>query len=186
VFSYCESRISLGNHTPNQQRDRSALKSAIKHFTIAPAPSPTKLTRFLSFLRQHKETLDGVIITGDIATTGRIFDLQKAFTVIKDRIEPIGVDLCLLPGNHDRWMPSPGPARIQELSTDFQNWIDPLGSFTAAWGEIISTADGYMYLNAFPQPEDVATDPIFTKVYPSTQVKPPKTFFAKVAAIFKG
>lgn len=75
---------------------------------------------------------------------------------------------------------------LAELSTDFRNWIDPLGSFTAAWGEIISTGDGNMYLNAFEQPEDEASEPTFTRVYPSTQVKPPKTFFAKVAAMLKG
>lgn len=71
---------------------------------------------------------------------------------------------------------------LLELSTDFRNWIDPLGSFTAAWGEIISIGDGYMYLTAFPQPEEIATDPVFTRVYPSTQVKPPKTLFARVAS----
>lgn len=75
---------------------------------------------------------------------------------------------------------------LTELSTDFRNWIDPLGSFTAAWGEIISTGDGHMYLNAFAQPEEEATEPTFTRVYPSTRVKPPKTFFAKVAAMLKG
>lgn len=75
---------------------------------------------------------------------------------------------------------------LVELSTDFRDWIDPLGSFTAAWGEIISTNDGSMYLNAFAEPEEVATEPIFTKVYPSTQVKQPKTLFARVAAMLKG
>lgn len=77
-------------------------------------------------------------------------------------------------------------ALLAELSTDFQNWIDPLGSFTAAWGEIISTHDGYMYLIAFGQPDELTSDPMFTRVYPSTRVKPPKTFFAKVAAMLKG
>lgn len=75
---------------------------------------------------------------------------------------------------------------LVELSTDFRNWIDPLGSFAAAWGEIISTKNGYMYVTAFEQPEEVATEPIFTRDYPSTQVKPPKTFFARVAAMLRG
>ena len=100
--------------------------------------------------------------------------------------KPLNIQKIVSEGMSDALGLSKNDDLLAELSTDFQNWIDPLGSFTAAWGEIISTADGYMYLNAFPQPEDVATDPIFTKVYPSTQVKPPKTFFAKVAAIFKG
>lgn len=126
------------------KRDRSALKNAIRHFTVAPTSSPTKLTRFLSFFRRQKNTLDGVIITGDIATTGRIFDLQKAFTVIKNRIEPIGVDMCLLPGNHDRWT----PYRKGHDSVIWSFGYDPGGTdfhsiFSSYWG-----------------PEDVRTFPI--------------------------
>lgn len=83
----------------------SGLSSTVRNFTFAPAYSQNKLNRFLSFLRKQSTTLDQIIITGDIATTGRRFDLDKAFRIIDGRIQPMGVDLCLLPGNHDRWVP---------------------------------------------------------------------------------
>lgn len=75
------------------------------NFTFAPLHSEGKLKAFLSFLRSQAAALDGIVITGDIATTGRSFDLDNAFRVADERIKPIGVDLCLLPGNHDRWVP---------------------------------------------------------------------------------
>jgi 3',5'-cyclic AMP phosphodiesterase CpdA len=78
---------------------------ANKNFTFAPAYSQGKLNRFLAFLRKQTTLLDRIVITGDIATTGRSFDLHKAFNVVDGRIKPMGVDLCLLPGNHDRWVP---------------------------------------------------------------------------------
>jgi hypothetical protein len=71
-----------------------------------------------------------------------------------------------------------------EFSTEFRSWIDETGSFTAGWGEIISTYDGCMYLSAF---EAVEEDPgehnvVFSKVYPSTKPKA-KGVIARVAAM---
>src|SRR5690349_5378146 len=79
--------------------DRSEVKDGLTHFTIAPAHSPGTLARFISFVRRRRATLDGIIITGDIATTGRDFDLHKAFSVVHNRLEPFGIDIALLPGN---------------------------------------------------------------------------------------
>lgn len=126
------------------KRDRSALKNNIKHLTFAPSASPGRLRRFLAFLNKWRQTLDGVIITGDIATTGRDYDLQKAFSVIKNRFEPMAVDLCLLPGNHDRWI----PYRKNHDSAFWSIGYDPGGKdfhsiFSSYWG-----------------PEDIRTFPI--------------------------
>jgi hypothetical protein len=74
---------------------------------------------------------------------------------------------------------------LSELSVEFQNWIDDLGSFTAAWGEIISTNDGYMHLAAFEDSEEelaIKPAPTFTRIYPSTKAETPKNIFARVAA----
>jgi len=73
---------------------------------------------------------------------------------------------------------------LGELSTEFRSWIDETVSFTAGWGEIISTYDGGMYLSAF---EKVQEDPgeqnvAFSKVYPSTKPKA-KGVIARVAAM---
>ena len=78
---------------------------ANKNFTFAPAYSRGKLNQFLAFLRKQTTPLDRIVITGDIATTGRSFDLDEAFEVVDGSIKSMGVDLCLLPGNHDRWVP---------------------------------------------------------------------------------
>ena len=73
---------------------------------------------------------------------------------------------------------------LGEFSTEFRSWIDETGSFTAGWGEIISTYDGCVYLSAF---EAVKEDPseqnlAFSKVYPSTKPKA-KGVIARVAAM---
>jgi 3',5'-cyclic AMP phosphodiesterase CpdA len=56
-------------------------------------------------VRTRSDTLNGIIITGDIATTGRQFDLDRALEVVEKEIAPICLDLGVLPGNHDRWIP---------------------------------------------------------------------------------
>jgi hypothetical protein len=73
---------------------------------------------------------------------------------------------------------------LAELSTEFQDWIDDLGYFTAGWGEIISTNDGYMHLRAFPDTEEVAAESTltFTRSFPSQKAKSANTFLERVAA----
>ena len=73
---------------------------------------------------------------------------------------------------------------LGEFSTEFRSWIDETGSFTAGWGEIISTYDGCMYLSAFEAvQEDLGEQNVaFSKVYPSTKPKA-KGVIARVAAM---
>jgi len=73
---------------------------------------------------------------------------------------------------------------FDEFSTEFRGWIDETGSFTAGWGEIISTHDGFMYLSAFEAVEEVPGEKnvAFSKVYPSTKPKA-KGVIARVAAM---
>ncbi len=115
--------------------DRSAVRDGLTHFTVAPAHSPGTLTRFLSFVRQKRKLLDGIIITGDIATTGRAFDLKKALSVVQHRLNPIGINVALLPGNHDRWTPH----RRGHDSAIMSFGYDPGGTvfhsiFSSYWG----------------------------------------------------
>ena len=74
-------RLSLGT----------VAKTLATNYTFAPKYSPKRLGCFLNFAQKRSSTLDGIILTGDIATTGRDFDLTTR--------------LSLLPGNHDRWVP---------------------------------------------------------------------------------
>jgi hypothetical protein len=73
---------------------------------------------------------------------------------------------------------------LWELSTEFQSWIDEVGSFTAGWGEIISASEGYMYLAAFEDTEDDSGEPTtrFTQDFPSTKPRS-KGVFARVTAM---
>ena len=62
-------------------------------------------------------------------------DLKKAFEIVKNRIEPIGIPLGLLPGNHDRWV----PYRTGQNSALFSLGYDPGGKdfhrvFSSFWG----------------------------------------------------
>ena len=100
----------------------------------------------------------------DEAMNGQRIDIQK--TITEGMSDALGL--------------SRDDELLIELASGFRDWIDQRGSFTAAWGEIISTNDGYMYLNAFEPQEELNTEPAFTGVYPSA--KAPKTFLAKVAA----
>lgn len=68
-------------------------------------------------MQDLKDSLDGVLITGDIATTGLDFDLEKALVFIEGipdssdsrtsggfpTISSMGLPVHLLPGNHDRY-----------------------------------------------------------------------------------
>jgi len=73
---------------------------------------------------------------------------------------------------------------LNDVNRPKRNWIDATGSFTAGWGEIISTYDGCMYLSAFEAVDEDARehDVAFSKVYPSTKPKP-KGVIARVAAM---
>jgi 3',5'-cyclic AMP phosphodiesterase CpdA len=107
----------------------------VQNYTFAPAYSQNKLNRFLGFLRRQTVPLDRIIITGDIATAGRRFDLDKALRVVDGSIKPMGVDLCLLPGNHDRWVPH----RTGSQSAMWSVGYDPGGTdfhsvFSSFWG----------------------------------------------------
>jgi 3',5'-cyclic AMP phosphodiesterase CpdA len=113
----------------------SLLDLASKTYTFAGKYNPKKLSAFLRFIRPRQGTIDGIILTGDIATTGRDFDLRKAFEVVQQRIQPIGIRLGLLPGNHDRWIP-----HRKGHSSALLSWgYDPGGKdfhriFSSFWG----------------------------------------------------
>lgn len=112
-----------------------SIKKTLANHTFAGKYSPKKLSAFLRFIRRRKQTLDGLILTGDIATTGRDIDLKKSFEIVKNRIESIGIPLALLPGNHDRWV----PYRRGQTSALLSLGYDPGGKefhkvFSSFWG----------------------------------------------------
>jgi hypothetical protein len=65
----------------------------------------------------------------------------------------------------------PSDDLLRQLSDEFQNWIDKLGSVTTGWGDIISAGNGYLRLVMFPIHEegDIAPDLVFTHPYRSAE-----------------
>jgi hypothetical protein len=136
----------------------------------APASSDTS-AEVLFQQRLLAEELDSCLADSSEtaeATSGQKLNIQKIVT--EGMSDALGLDVS--------------DGLLAELSSEFQNWIDDLGSFTAGWGEIILINDGYMHLAAFEDTEEVAIEPTpaFTRIYPSTKVKTSNSFFARVAA----
>jgi 3',5'-cyclic AMP phosphodiesterase CpdA len=75
------------------------------------------LKALVELVYQKRSSLDGVVVTGDIATTGMDYDLEMALRFIEGRpdahnvrassgfptISGAGLPVFLLPGNHDRY-----------------------------------------------------------------------------------
>jgi hypothetical protein len=137
------------------------------HSESVPASTRNSSEEVLLQRRLLAEELDACLADSAESTNGEKLNIQKMVT--EGMSDALGLDV--------------NDQLLTELASEFQKWIDKLGSFTAGWGEIISTYDGYMHLSAFPDTEEVATEPVsFTRRLPTLKAKSAKTFFAKVAA----
>lgn len=80
----------------------------LKSLTIATSYNPGALDCLCNFI--DGESLDAVVITGDLATTGLAPDLEKAriflegTSVFDQSIAGVSAQMLLLPGNHDRFV----------------------------------------------------------------------------------
>lgn len=100
-----------------QRRSPGNYYDAIRDGIFAASHGKGKLTALVNLVHNLKATLDAVLITGDIATTGLEFDLEKALLFVEgqpDAHEPrtsagfptvsgAALPVHLLPGNHDRY-----------------------------------------------------------------------------------
>ena len=139
-----------------------------------PASTPVSTEEVLLQRRLLAEELDSCLADSSEnteATSGEKLNIQNIVT--EGMSDALGLDM--------------NDQLLAELSSEFQKWIDELGSFTAGWGEIISTYDGYMHLTAFPDTQAPAPEPTsFIRRLPTLKAKSAKTFFAKVAAKMDG
>lgn len=94
-------------------------KTTARQGTYAASYSTGKLSAVVSLAHKVKDSLDAIVITGDIATTGLEHDLERARIFIEGppatdnsylsedgiaTISGVGVNhIILLPGNHDRY-----------------------------------------------------------------------------------
>src|SRR5947209_12696389 len=60
------------------------LAKALKDGTFAASHCPSKLRALVLLVDRLRPTLDGIIITGDIATTGQDYDLAQASFLARD------------------------------------------------------------------------------------------------------
>ena len=87
---------------------------------------------------QHKSLYQGIIISGDLATTGTDLDLQAAHDFINlpaelwtsakgtPTIGGLGKRLIIIPGNHDRYCDGSGDAGCGNFDKKFRKyWIEP-------------------------------------------------------------
>jgi len=106
-------------------------KTTARQGTYAASYSTGKLEAVVSLAHKVKDSLDAIVITGDIATTGLEHDLEKARIFIEGPPNPedprfsedgiatisgVGVNkIILLPGNHDRYHELRDPSGLVSL-----------------------------------------------------------------------
>lgn len=116
------------------------------------------------------EELDGCLLDAadtPSASSGEHIDIQQV--VIDGMTEALGLE-------------SSDPL-LSELASEFQDWLDGVGCYTAGWGQIISRGGGQMYLEMFgiDEEETVEPDYIFTGNYQS-KPKPDGNILKRLAA----
>ena len=87
------------------------------------------------FALHNRHIIDGIVITGDLATTGLLDDLNSALNYIDEpasvgvstigrtpTLSAAGLNLCILPGNHDRFSSELGAPGGTEFDRVFSKY----------------------------------------------------------------
>jgi 3',5'-cyclic AMP phosphodiesterase CpdA len=100
-----------------QRRTPGNFYDAVRKGMYAATHGSGKLKALVDLVHEKRNSLDSVLITGDIATTGLDYDLERALQFIEGKpdahdarvtfgfptISGAGLPILLLPGNHDRY-----------------------------------------------------------------------------------
>lgn len=93
----------------------------LKAREVTASHNPEVVKRLAAFAFRRRDSINAIVITGDIATTGSPEDLTSGYKLIADKpdhIPYLNVDgdgtlnlsddlpIVILPGNHDRYMPT--------------------------------------------------------------------------------
>lgn len=119
---------------------------ALKDLTIASSYNTAALDCLCNFVEEQDHNLHAIIITGDLATTGFGFDLEKGRLFLEgtppfdQTISDTKVPKMLLPGNHDRYIYTsdgflfaPGGTRFDEILQN--HWDGPVRVFKPLRGD---------------------------------------------------
>jgi len=137
------------NVSPADRFTPGTIKDALINQMLASSHDPSILLSFAKFVYQQsrKGSLDAVLLSGDISTTGAREDLDQAFDFIHAPVEPglgwqdaagkarlseVNTLVWLLPGNHDRYETSfygytPGGVEFDEVFKS--DWQGPVQTY---------------------------------------------------------
>jgi len=103
---------------------------ANKYLTVGEKYDDLPLQALADFLKYYETSYDRVIISGDLADSGTVRNLDFAYKIInsdssvqkKFAFPKIGDRLFLMPGNHDRYNSKMLPLRSMKFDKAFAQW----------------------------------------------------------------
>lgn len=116
------------------------LNHTLKDFTLASSYNTGALDCLCNFVEDQEPDLRAIIITGDLATTGFEFDLEKGRIFLEgsgmfdQTIAATALEKMLLPGNHDRYIYTAkgflyAPGGDQFETTLKNHWVGPVKTY---------------------------------------------------------
>jgi len=124
------------------------IRDAIWHATMASSFDPAILMSFADSVRKKAASgsIDAVILTGDLATTGSAADIHEAYEFLhapsdprnpienanakaKATLSKVNVPVWIIPGNHDHFGAGYLPDRNEFARTFITEWAGPVKSF---------------------------------------------------------
>jgi predicted phosphodiesterase len=178
---------SLMARRPNRTIDTVQTRRAVVDFLSLAKPAsyvPAMLSDAAQFCLENSQVIDGIILTGDLATTGMMADLLPARTFVSapadqgfltaDRFPTLaasGKSIYVLPGNHDRYVDNRGTPNGKNFELSFGSFLRNFDGSVGHW--VRRKADhliGFVYADFSLQSRMDASDRV-SAVYGQGRVK---------------